>query len=146
LERIHPRSGKKDAAGFGTWIKIFPETRRPLAQAASKIPGRDPRTGRATRRGAAHGYGERKPTVLTSNITLDQVQNLIGEAYTGMRRFTRLINGFSKKVANHEAPVALHFMHYNFCRIHQTLRCTPAMAAKVADHVWSVEEVVGLLD
>jgi len=64
----------------------------------------------------------------------------------GMRRFTRLTNGFSKKVENHEHAVALHFMHYNFCRIHQTLRVTPAMEAGVSDHVWSLEEVIRLLD
>lgn len=63
-----------------------------------------------------------------------------------MRRFTRLTNGFSKKVANHAAAVALHFMHYNFCRVHQTLRVTPAMEAGIADHVWSIEEIVNLLD
>jgi len=63
-----------------------------------------------------------------------------------MRRFTRLTNAFSKKVENHIAAVALHFMHYNFCRIHKTLRVTPAMEAGVADHVWSIEELVGLLD
>ena len=63
-----------------------------------------------------------------------------------MRRFTRLTNAFSKKVENHEASVALHFMYYNFCRIHTTLRVTPAMAAGIADHVWSLEEVAGLLD
>lgn len=63
-----------------------------------------------------------------------------------MRRFTRLTNAFSKKVDNHKAAVALHFMHYNFARIHQTLRVTPAMEAGVSDHVWSIEEIVGLLD
>ncbi len=62
-----------------------------------------------------------------------------------MRRFTRLTNGFSKKVENLEAAVALHYMHYNFCRIHQTLRVTPAMEAGVSDHVWSLEEVIELL-
>jgi IS1 family transposase len=62
-----------------------------------------------------------------------------------MRRFTRLTNAFSKKVENHEAAVALHFMHYNFCRIHQTLRVTPAMAAGVADHVWEIEELIALM-
>jgi|SRR6267154_977805 len=62
-----------------------------------------------------------------------------------MRRFTRLTNGFSKKLANHEAAIALHFMHYNFARIHQTLRVTPAMAAGLSDHVWSIEEIVRLL-
>ncbi len=63
----------------------------------------------------------------------------------GMRRFTRLTNAFSKKLANHAAAVALHFMHYNFCRIHQTLRITPAMAAGVAKSPWTVEDLVGLL-
>jgi len=63
-----------------------------------------------------------------------------------MRRFTRLTNAFSKKVDNHKAAIALHYMWYNFGRIHQTLRVTPAMEAGVSDHVWSVEEVVGLLD
>jgi IS1 family transposase len=62
-----------------------------------------------------------------------------------MRRFTRLTNGFSKKVENHTHMVALHFMHYNFCRIHKTLRITPAMAAKVTDKLWSVSDIVDLL-
>jgi hypothetical protein len=61
-----------------------------------------------------------------------------------MRRFTRLTNAFSKKIENQEASVALHFMYYNFARIHQTLRCTPAMAAGVDKHVWSLEEIVNL--
>jgi IS1 family transposase len=63
-----------------------------------------------------------------------------------MRRFTRLTNAFSKKVENHVAMVATHFMHYNFCRIHQTLRVSPAMEAGIANHVWSLEEAVSLLD
>ncbi|HTO55152.1 MAG TPA: IS1 family transposase, partial [Myxococcota bacterium] len=63
-----------------------------------------------------------------------------------MRRFTRLTNAFSKKVENLRHAVALHFMHYNFARVHQTLRVTPAMEAGVSDHVWSIEEIVGLLD
>jgi IS1 family transposase len=63
-----------------------------------------------------------------------------------MRRFTRLTNAFSKKIDNLAAAVALHFMHYNFCRVHQTLRVTPAMEAGISDHVWSIEEVVNLLD
>ncbi|WP_447600630.1 IS1 family transposase [Nitrospira sp. Nam80] len=63
-----------------------------------------------------------------------------------MRRFTRLTNAFSKKVDNTRAAVALHFMHYNFCRVHQTLRVTPAMEAGIADHVWNIEEIARLLD
>jgi len=64
----------------------------------------------------------------------------------GMRRFTRLTNGFSKKIDNHFWAIALYYMHYNFCRIHQTLRVTPAMEAGVSDHVWEIEEIVALLD
>lgn len=63
-----------------------------------------------------------------------------------MRRFTRLTNAFSKKIENYIASIAIHYMHYNFCRIHQTLRVTPAMEAGIADHVWSVTELVNLLD
>jgi hypothetical protein len=63
----------------------------------------------------------------------------------GMRRFTRLTNAFSKKLANHSAAAALYFMYSNFGRVHQTLRVTPAMAAGVGDHVWEVEEIVALL-
>lgn len=64
----------------------------------------------------------------------------------GMRRFTRLTNGFSKKLENHGHAVALYFLHYNFCRVHKTLRITPAMEAGIADHLWSLEELVALLD
>jgi IS1 family transposase len=63
-----------------------------------------------------------------------------------MRRFTRLTNAFSKKVENLECAVSLHFMYYNFGRIHKTLRVTPAMAAGVSDHVWSLEEIAALAD
>ena len=62
-----------------------------------------------------------------------------------MRRFTRLTNGFSKKVENLEHMVALHFMHYNFGRIHKSLRVTPAMEAGISDHVWSLEEIAALV-
>jgi len=62
-----------------------------------------------------------------------------------MRRFTRLTNGFSKKLENHAYAVALHFMFCNFVRIHQTLRVTPAMEAGLSDHVWEMSELVGLL-
>jgi hypothetical protein len=63
-----------------------------------------------------------------------------------MRRFTRLTNGFSKKLENLSHAVALHFMYYNFGRSHQTLGVTPAMEAGVSDHVWSVEEIAALAD
>jgi hypothetical protein len=62
-----------------------------------------------------------------------------------MCRFTRLTNAFSKKVENVQHAVSLHFMYYNFCRIHKTLRVTPAMEAKLTQHVWTIEEIVELL-
>ena len=63
----------------------------------------------------------------------------------GMRRFTRLTNAFSKKIEMHMHAVGLHFMHYNFGRIHKTLRVTPAMEAGVSDHVWTLEEIAALV-
>ena len=61
------------------------------------------------------------------------------------RRFTRLTNAFSKKIENHAASLAIHYMHYNFVRIHQTLRVTPAMAAGISNRLWSIEDLVRLL-
>src|SRR5579863_5297573 len=63
-----------------------------------------------------------------------------------MRRFTRLTNAHSKKVENLAYAVALYFMYYNFARVHETIRCTPAMEAGVCDYVWSIQEIVGLAD
>jgi IS1 family transposase len=63
----------------------------------------------------------------------------------GNRRFTRLTNAFSKKIENHVASIAIHYMHYNFCRIHQTLRVTPAMAAGVTDRLWEIGDIIKLV-
>jgi hypothetical protein len=63
----------------------------------------------------------------------------------GLRRFTRLTNAHSKKLENHSAALAIYFMYYNFARIHSTIRCSPAMAAGVTPHLWSVEEIAALL-
>jgi IS1 family transposase len=63
-----------------------------------------------------------------------------------MRRFTRLTNAFSKKVENLQHAVSLHFMYYNFARIHKTLRVTPAMEAGISQHVWTLEEILGLIE
>lgn len=78
--------------------------------------------------------------VSTSHI---ERQNLTMRMH--MRRFTRLTNGFSKKIENHGHAVALHFMYYNFVKIHQSLRVTPAMEAGLSDHVWSLAELVSIL-
>jgi len=64
----------------------------------------------------------------------------------GMRRFTRLTNGFSKKVENLAHAVSLHFMYYNFVRIHQSLQVTPAMEAGITDQLWTVEDIARLTD
>jgi len=63
-----------------------------------------------------------------------------------MRRFTRLTNGFSKKVENHAYAVALHYMYYNFVRLHGKIRVTPAMAAGVTDRLWEVSDIVALVE
>jgi IS1 family transposase len=63
-----------------------------------------------------------------------------------MRRFTRLTNGFSKKIENHAHAIALHYMYYNFCRIHKSLRCTPAMAAGVTTKLWEISDIIKVLE
>ena len=63
-----------------------------------------------------------------------------------MRRFTRLTNAFSKKMENHCYAIALHFVYYNFCKIHKTLRVTPAMEARLTKDVMTIEEIVRLAD
>jgi hypothetical protein len=63
----------------------------------------------------------------------------------GMRRFTRLTNGFSKKIENHAAAVALFFMYYNFARVHKTLRYSPAMAAGVDNRLWEIKDIVEMI-
>ena len=81
-----------------------------------------------------------RPNVDHISTSLVERQNLTMRM--SMRRFTRLTNAFSKKVENHRAAVALHFAHYNFVRLHRTLRTTPAMAANVSSRLWSLEELV----
>jgi IS1 family transposase len=86
--------------------------------------------------------GKPKPKYISTSYV--ERQNLTMRMQ--MRRFTRLTNAFSKKLENHQHAIALHFMHYNFCRIHQTLRVTPAMAAGITDHVWEIAEIVSLIE
>lgn len=109
--------------------------------------------------GNADGWGRYSPsdfvsettTVISGNPDLElastshvERQNLTMRMQ--MRRFTRLTNAFSKKIESHRLACAVHFVHYNFCRIHQTIRCTPAMEAGLTDHVWSLAELIGLLE
>lgn len=109
-----------------------------------------PPTQGSTRYSPAHCCGTRRETIIGNpdmgHVSTSYVerQNLTMRMH--MRRFTRLTNAFSKKVENHIHAVALHYMYYNFAKVHQTLRVTPAMEAGVADHVWSIDEIVALLD
>lgn len=114
-----------------------------------KTYGADPKPGEA-RYSPAVCTGIKK-TPITGNPDMAHVSTSYVERQNlsmrmGMRRFTRLTNAFSKKLENHVAAISLYFLHYNFARVHQTLRVTPAMAAGVADHVWEIEEIVRLLD
>jgi hypothetical protein len=81
-----------------------------------------------------------------AHISTSHVERLNLTMRMSMRRYTRLTNAFSKKVENLTAAVSLHFMHYNFCRVHKTIGTTPAVAAGVADHVWKVSEIINLLE
>jgi len=119
-----------------------------------KLYGPDPNVAGTTRYSPAVCTGTKTrilrgdPDPTKINTSYVERQNLTMRM--GMRRFTRLTNGFSKKVENLSHAVALHYMHYNFARPHKTLSkagpTTPAMAAGVADHVWTLQEIVGLLD
>jgi hypothetical protein len=82
--------------------------------------------------------GEPKPRWISTSFI--ERQNLTIRMQ--LRRFTRLTNAFSKKLENLKAAIALHFAHYNFVRIHQSLRVTPAMASQLTDHLWSLEELL----
>lgn len=81
-----------------------------------------------------------------ANVSTSYVERQNLTMRMSIRRFTRLTNGHSKKAENHSYAIALHFMHYNFCRIHQSLRVTPAMEAGVTDHVWELRDIVKLMD
>jgi IS1 family transposase len=113
-----------------------------------KIYGADP--GSETRYSPAVCLGTKVEEITGSpnpkHISTSYVERQNLTMRMSMRRFTRLTNAFSKKVENHAAAIALYFMYYNFGRVHQTLRVTPAMEAGVASHVWSIAEIVALID
>lgn len=81
-----------------------------------------------------------------AHISTSYVERLNLTTRMSVRRYTRLTNAFSKKLENHVAAVSLHFAHYNFCRKHQTLGTTPAVAAGVTDHIWKIDEIIGWLE
>jgi IS1 family transposase len=119
---------------YAQLVKIYGEAPRPERRRYSPAvcigADRQPKTGSPDQDHISTSYVERQ------NLTMRM----------SMRRFTRLTNGFSKKVENLAAAVSLHFAYYNFCCVHQTLGTTPAVAAGVADHVWKLDELIGLLE
>lgn len=94
-------------------------------------------------KGAVQGVVSGNPGKEHVSTSFVERQNLTMRMH--MRRFTRLTNGFSKKVGNHANAVSLHFMYYNFAKIHKSLRVTPAIEAGISDHVWSIEEIARLV-
>ena len=113
-----------------------------------KIYGED--VTKAEKRYSPVKYTGSQKTVIQGKPDMERVSTSFVERQNltmrmSMRRFTRLTNAFSKKIENLECAVALHFMYYNFCRIHQTLRVTPAMEAGLTDHAWELEELISLL-
>jgi IS1 family transposase len=131
-------SAVEDAFGcevdYATLIKIYGTTAEGAEVRYS------PAQCMGTHRAAVSG----KPDFAHVSTSFVERQNLTMRM--SMRRFTRLTNAFSKKVENHEHAVALHYMYYNFARVHQSLRVTPAMEAGVSDHVWTIDEILTLLD
>jgi IS1 family transposase len=111
-----------------------------------KVYGSDPEG--ATRYSPAQCLGTKRVDIIGSpdhdHISTSYVERQNLNMRMNMRRFTRLTNAFSKKLENHVAMIALFHMHYNFARIHQTLRVTPAMEAGISQHVWSIHEIVNL--
>jgi IS1 family transposase len=150
------------ASRVATRIQITTDGHRAYAEAVAGTFGFDvdyamliklygaPSSERESRYSPARCIGTRtavlsgRPDAAHISTSFVERQNL--NMRMGIRRFTRLTNAFSKKFENHCHAVALYLAYYNFCRVHQTLRVTPAMEAGIADHVWSLEELVGLLD
>src|SRR5437899_13030701 len=119
-----------------------------------KLYGPDPNEGMPVRYSPARIKGTTREVIRGNpdplHISTSYAERANLTMRMGMRRFTRLTNAFSKKVENLQHAVALHFMHYNFCRVHKTLSnpypTTPAMAAGVADHVCSIGAIVALIE
>lgn len=130
LEAIEGAFGSE--VDYSMLIKLYGESQDETRYSPSEVKG--------TRKETISG----NPDINHVSTSYIERQNLTMRM--SMRRFTRLTNGFSKKVENHMHAIALHYMHYNFVRIHQTLRCTPGMAAGVSKKLWSIEDIVALLD
>ena len=116
---------------YAQFIKLYGESNDP-----------DHRCSPATCTGSQKNVVMGNPDIGSVSTSYIERQNLTMRMH--MRRFTRLTNGFSKKIANHPHAIALHFMYYNFVKIHKTLRVTPAMEAGVTKKLWNIEDIVTL--
>lgn len=121
-----------DPVDYGTLVKLYGDSSPEGRYSPGEVIG--------TQKEVISGNPDRS-LICTSHV---ERQNLTMRMQ--MRRFTRLTNAFSKKLENHRLACALHFVHYNFCRIHQSLRITPAMAAGLSDRVWEISDLVELLE
>lgn len=114
-----------------------------------KIYTNPPQEGATTRYSPAQCCGTKTHRIMgnpdSTHISTSYAERLNLQIRMGMRRFTRLTNAHSKKVENHRHALAIFSMHYNFARIHSTLRVTPAMEANVSDHIWTIDEIIGLI-
>ncbi len=144
-------------------VQITTDGHQPYVEAVERAFGKDVDYAMLMKEYGQDPHEERRfspPVVLSEHVRVIQGnpdETLISTSYVerqnltmrmGMRRFTRLTNGFSKKVENHAAMVSLHFMYYNFGRVHSSLGklTTPAMAAGISDHVWTCHEIVELIE
>lgn len=107
-------------------------------------------TGNIARRYSPGDFVSAKKVTITGNPDKEKVSTSYVERQNltmrmSMRRLTRLTNGFSKKWENLNKTLALHFAYYNFCKVHQSIRVTPAMEAGITDHIWTIDELIGAL-
>jgi len=149
---------------LGNRVQITSDGHRPYLQAVESAFGKDVDYamlvkiyGQPRAEAEAHRRYSPSPCIgakrqrVIGNPDMDHVSTSHAERMNlnirmGLRRFTRLTNAFSKKMENHALALAIYFMHYNFVRVHQTLRVTPAMAAKVTDKLWDMTDVVKMID
>jgi IS1 family transposase len=117
---------------YAMLVKLYESSQTETRYSPAKYKGADKQviSGKPEAKNISTSYVERQ------NLTMRMC----------MRRFTRLTNGFRKKIENHVYHLSLHYMYYNFCRIHKTLRVTPAMEAGITDHVWELREIINLLN